>query len=99
LKLRWTLRALRHIHEIDNYLSERSPAAARHVGERIDEIVALLMRFPDLGHDGSLPGTAEIVTPGLPYIIVYRIDSGDTLTILGVYHGARLRPGQEDTSR
>jgi hypothetical protein len=28
-------------------------------------------------------------------VIVYRIESGDRLVILGVYHGARLRPGQQ----
>jgi hypothetical protein len=35
--------------------------------------------------------------PGLPYIIVYRIESHaeeDGLAILGVYHGAQRRPGQ-----
>jgi hypothetical protein len=39
-----------------------------------------------------------MVVPGLPYIIVYRIEPGaeDTLVILGVYHGAQLRPGQSD---
>ena len=38
-----------------------------------------------------------MVVPGLPYIIVYRIESGEeeVLVILGVYHGAQLRPGQE----
>ena len=38
-----------------------------------------------------------MVVPGLPYIVVHRIETGDedTLVILGVYHGAQLRPGQE----
>jgi len=37
-----------------------------------------------------------MVVPGLPYIIVYRIESGvkEALAILGVYHGAQRRPGQ-----
>jgi hypothetical protein len=38
-----------------------------------------------------------MVVPGLPYIIVYRIESHaeeDGLAILGVYHGAQCRPGQ-----
>jgi hypothetical protein len=36
-----------------------------------------------------------MVVPGLPYIIVYRIETRDTaLAILGVYHGAQRRPGR-----
>jgi hypothetical protein len=35
--------------------------------------------------------------PGLPYVVVYRVDIAEqeTVVILGVYHGAQLRPGQE----
>jgi len=49
-----------------------------------------------MGHKGQLPGTREMVVPGLPYIIVYRIENRKEgeLTILGVYHGAQRRPGQ-----
>jgi hypothetical protein len=38
-----------------------------------------------------------MVVPGLPYIVVYRVEihAEDALVILGVYHGAQLRPGQE----
>lgn len=36
--------------------------------------------------------------PRLPYIVVYRFDAGSTLTILGIYHGAQLRPGLEPPS-
>jgi toxin ParE1/3/4 len=50
--------------------------------------------FPQMGHSGLLPGTREMVVPGLPYIVVHRSDE-DALVILGVYHGAQLRPGQE----
>jgi len=34
-----------------------------------------------------------MVVPGLPYIVVYRL-AGDTVEVLGVFHGAQLRPGQ-----
>jgi len=49
-----------------------------------------------MGHKGALSGTREFVVPGLPYIIVHRIENGNeaTLVILGVYHGAQRRPGQ-----
>jgi hypothetical protein len=49
-----------------------------------------------MGHEGALMGTREMVVPGLPYVVVYRLKVGDegALEILGIYHGAQLRPGQ-----
>lgn len=40
--------------------------------------------------------TREIVVPGLPYVVVHRVETGENeaIVILGVYHGAQLRPGQ-----
>ncbi|MET0631536.1 MAG: type II toxin-antitoxin system RelE/ParE family toxin [Xanthobacteraceae bacterium] len=49
--------------------------------------------IPLLGREGALPGTREMVVPGLPYVIVYRIEDG-AVAVLGVYHGAQQRPGQ-----
>lgn len=96
MRLKYTSRALRHLGGIADYLAERSPAAADHVGGRIREAAELLATFPELGHQGVLAGTRELIVPGLPYILVHRVETDDpgTLTILGVYHGAQLRPGQ-----
>ena len=97
MKLRFTPRARRHLDAIFEYITERNASAAQHIGSRIRETIGLLATFPDLGHVGALAGTREMVVPGLPYIIVYRIepDHADTLVILSVYHGAQLRPGQK----
>ncbi len=93
MKLRFTRRARRHLDEIAEYIHERNPDAARRVGERIREVAGLLGEVPFLGREGALAGTREMVVPGLPYIIVYRIEDA-AVAILGVYHGAQLRPGQ-----
>ena len=67
---------------------------------RIQETIDLLATFPNMGHSGVLAGTREMAVPGLPYIVVYRIDAReDTLTILGIYHGAQMRPGQAPPPR
>ncbi|MEA2994389.1 MAG: hypothetical protein QOD40_3309 [Alphaproteobacteria bacterium] len=97
MKLRFTRRARRHLDSIAEYISERNPDAARRVGDRIRETTALLAAFPYIGHDGALAGTREIVVPALPYIVVHRIETGDdeAVVILGIYHGAQLRPGQD----
>jgi len=96
MKLRVTPRARRHLEAIAEYLTERSPAASRLVGQRIRETMHLLSNFPTIGHEGALQGTREMVVPGLPYIIVHRVEPAEgAVVILGVYHGARRRPGQE----
>lgn len=97
MRLRYTQRARRHLNSIADYIAKRNPDAARRVGERIRETIDILVRFPYLGHEGMFAGTREIVVPGLPYIVVHRVETGeeDAVVILGVYHGAQLRPGQE----
>jgi len=97
LNVRYTPRASQHLRRIAAYVRSRSPAGARHVGDRIRETIELLAKFSQLGHPGALAGTREMVVPGLPYIIVHRIDPEEMLTILGIYHGSQLRPGQESS--
>jgi toxin ParE1/3/4 len=97
MTLRYTGRARRHLDAIAVYISDRNPRAARRVGERIREAVSLLGDMPYIGREGALAGTRELVVPGLPYVVVYRVDVAEqeTAVMLGVYHGAQLRPGQE----
>ncbi len=94
MKVRYTPRAERHLRGIAAYIRQRNPAAARRVIRRIREAIQLLGKFPEVGHAGTRSGTQEIVGPGLPYIIVHRVDP-EGVTVLAVYHGAQLRPGQE----
>jgi toxin ParE1/3/4 len=93
MKVVYTSRARRHLEAIAEYIAERNPDAAIRVGSRIRETIELLSKFPLMGRNGTLMGTREFVVTGLPYIVVYRA-SEDVLTILGVYHGAQIRPGQ-----
>jgi len=97
MKVYYTPRALRHVREISVYLREHSPSAARQVARRIRRTINLLGQFPESGHEGMLIGTREFVPRGLPYVIVYRREFGDiqAITVLGIYHGAQLTPGQE----
>lgn len=96
MKLRYTPQARRHLDAIADYIAERNPDAAVRVGYRIREVIDLLVAIPSMGREGVLPGTREMVVPGLPYIVVYRVDTGmGALVVLGVYHGAQQRPGQQ----
>jgi hypothetical protein len=47
-----------------------------------------------MGHVGKALGTYEWVVTGLPYIVVYEVDSDhDELKVAAVFHGARQRDG------
>ena len=95
MKLRYTQRARRHLDIIADYIGERNPDGPAR--RRADwETIGLLVQFPYIGHQGALAGTREIVVPGLPYVVVHRVETGENeaIVILGVYHGAQLRPGQ-----
>jgi toxin ParE1/3/4 len=97
MKLRYTRRARRHLDGIAHYIAERNPDAARQVGARIRETIELLSVYPNIGREGALAGTRELIVPSLPYVVVHRIETGNdpAVTILGIYHGAQVRPGQE----
>jgi addiction module RelE/StbE family toxin len=96
MKVRYTLEALIHISAIHAFIDRRNPAAATRVVSRLRQATEDLAHFPERGRHGAVGGTREWEVKGLPYIIVYEITSeADELAILGVYHGAQLRPGQE----
>ncbi len=62
---------------------------------RIRVAAERLADHPLMGRAGVVADTREWVVSGLPYIIVYEVhtDRGEVV-VLGVYHGAQLRPGQ-----
>jgi toxin ParE1/3/4 len=96
MRVRYTLEALRHIAAIHAYIKERNPIAAARVVARIQLAAERLGEFPLMGRAGVAPGTREWVVTGLPYIIVHEVRTNeDEIAILGIYHGAQLRPGQE----
>jgi plasmid stabilization system protein ParE len=96
MTLRFTARARRHLNDIAAYIADKNPRAAAMIGGRIREVTRLLEHFPYVGREGTLQGTREMVVPGLPYVIVYRIPiaSDEALVVLGIYHAAQRRPGQ-----
>src|SRR5262245_24519578 len=96
MTLRYTPRAIQHLEKIAAFISETSPSAARRVGKTLQSVVTILEEFPRIGREGVLLGTRELVVRNLPYIIVYRLEDDGAVAILGVYHGAQLRPGQDE---
>jgi toxin ParE1/3/4 len=68
-----------------------SAGSADQFLERIQQAAAILVHHPLAGRAGRIPGTRELVVPGTPWIIPYRVRQG-FVDILAVIHGARKWP-------
>ena len=91
LKVRWTPSAAKDLKEITRYIRRDNPAAASAVAKVLYREAEGLNILPGRGRPGQIPETRELIVPGLPYIIVYRI-SGTAIHLLRIYHGARNWP-------
>lgn len=82
---------MKDLAEARRYIGQADPAAARRVVLRIIEAVDRLADTPKMGRPGRVSGTRELVIPGLPYVVPYRIVVRE-IRVLRVYHGARRWP-------
>ena len=90
MKLRWQVSAVSDLANIRDYIATDSPSAARNVVNRVFRSVERLRMFPASGRLGQVPGTREVVVPGLPYIVVYTHDDV-SVEVVAVFHGAQKR--------
>ncbi len=91
MHVRWTRRALRALDEIAAYVARDRPMAASRLVERIRDATTLLSTHPDLGRQGRVRGTRELIVAGTPFLVAYRI-CDDAVEILAVLHAARRWP-------
>jgi toxin ParE1/3/4 len=87
----WTKQADAQLDDVYDYISQDSPIAAEGQLQLIGNAVENLADFPELGRIGRRDGTRELVIPGTPYIVVYRIRLA-SVRVLAVMHGARRWP-------
>jgi toxin ParE1/3/4 len=74
------------------WIARDRPRAADSVLDRILQSIERLGDLPYMGHAGRAPGTYEWVVTGLPYIVIYKVDSdNDEVQITAVFHGAQDR--------
>jgi len=89
-QIRWTEEALHWLEEIQSYISQDNPAAARRVVRGIYDKIQSLESFPERGYRYlDRPGENIRILLYGHYRIAYRVHSDDNVVeILGVYHGA-----------
>ncbi len=83
----WSPTARAHLRHAEAFIAKDNPGAAAKVAQRILDAAERLMDFPAIGRPGKLPNTRELLVPGTPFFLPYRV-RGDAVEILGVIHGA-----------
>jgi toxin ParE1/3/4 len=91
MRLLWSLFAMEDREAIFDTIEVDSPASAIAVDDRICDQVEMLVEFPEMGRNGRVEGTRELVIQRTSYIAAYRIE-GDAIRILRVLHGAQQWP-------
>ncbi|NHZ48052.1 type II toxin-antitoxin system RelE/ParE family toxin [Nitratidesulfovibrio liaohensis] len=87
-QVRWLRKSLRDLKDIATFIAKDDPETARNVASRIWEAARSLAVAPERGRVGRLFGTRELVLPGLPYFLAYRVRDGE-VQILRVIHQRR----------
>lgn len=87
----WSPRAIRHLAALRAYIAREHPASAGEVAATLLATIEGLADFPNRGRPGRVAGTRELVVPGTPYVIPYRV-RGDRVEVLAVFHGRRKWP-------
>ena len=91
MMIKWLDDAIDDLKALSHYISQDKPSAANRVAQQILKTVGLLSEQPGMGRPGRVPGSRELVIPGTPFIIPYRIKN-NTVEILRVLHGAMPWP-------
>jgi toxin ParE1/3/4 len=90
MRVRFSNRSILQLAAIRDFIKLKSPRSAELVRLRILATIERLQLLPEMGHAERKNGSRKLRVEGLPYIIVYRVDSND-LVILGIFHGAQDR--------
>ena len=90
--IEWSAHAIADLQAISEYIErDRNLETANRVARTIYETVQSLRTLPHRGRYGRIENTRELVMPGLPYLVIYRV-SENLVLILNIVHGARRWP-------
>ena len=95
MRVRWTEPAAKALEEIQGHIARDNPRAAYEVAQRIRVTTEFLEEHPKIGRWGRVADTFELVIPGIPYIVPYRIRNQE-VQILSVFHTSRKWPESFD---
>jgi addiction module RelE/StbE family toxin len=91
MRIGWTRLALTDLIHSRDYIAAESPTSAGHVVDRIEKSSQVLGQHPEMGRQGRVGGTRELIISGTPFILAYRIKE-NKIEILSVIHSSRKWP-------
>lgn len=90
-RVRWTERAIKRLQFISGIKSKDDPASAAAVLTRMRYAALVLADQPEMGRQGRVSGTRELLFSDLPYSLAYSINEWG-IDILAVVPTARRWP-------
>lgn len=91
MKIVWLARAVADRDAQIDFISQDSISAALDVGDRLIATVARLVDYPDMGREGRVKGTRELVVGRTSLVVIYRVRAV-RVEVLRVLHGAQMWP-------
>ncbi|MDI2111722.1 type II toxin-antitoxin system RelE/ParE family toxin [Commensalibacter nepenthis] len=94
MKIMWLKRAINQQQEAIDYIAQQNPYSALNILDRVIKATELLENYTQMGRNGRVKGTRELVIDKTPFILVYRIQN-DRIEILNFLHYAQQWPPLE----
>lgn len=90
MKVIWTPEAEQDRLDVWDYIADDNPHAAIRMDELFSDAASRLMTYPQLGQQGTIPGTRELI-PHESYRLVYEIEQ-QTVWVLALVSTAKPWP-------
>ena len=92
MNVNFTPQARDDLFSIRDWIAEDDARVSDQVIARIVQTAMMFGQFPMLGRVGRIAGTREFSVVGLPYLIVYQIESETEIDVVTVVHTRRRWP-------
>jgi toxin ParE1/3/4 len=93
MKIIWTAQALQGLLLVREHIEKDNKVAAARIANRLRVATKRLAAHPEMGRPGRVGSTRELIVPGTPYLLPYRVREG-RVEILAVIHCAQEWPEQ-----
>lgn len=93
-QVKWLPEAIRDVERLTTFLRKKNVSAAREAAVRLNEVAAILAKFPESGRrldDASERREAFTAFGAGAYVLRYRIDAEGAVIILRAFHTRELR--------
>jgi toxin ParE1/3/4 len=93
MKIIWAAQALQDLLRVREHIEKDKKVAAARIANRLRVAAKRLAAHPEMGRPGRVGSMRELVVPGTPYLLPYRVRE-ERVEILAAIHGAQQWPEQ-----